>query len=90
MTDSQPERAPGLSVEEIDGEYVVLDRRAGRVHQLNETAGFVWKRLDGEHSVAQIVEALCREYDVPEAQAREDVGNLIDMFRSQEMLKGSD
>ncbi len=39
---------------------------------LNETAKFIWERLDGSRSPEQIAEELTREFDVSQKQAFQD------------------
>ena len=46
-----PVRSPDAYVVELDGEAVVLDERANRLHLLNHTATLVWNCLDGEIDV---------------------------------------
>ena len=50
LTTSRPRRRVNLSVRTIDGETVVLDRDGGFVHQLNDSATYVWKHCDGSAS----------------------------------------
>lgn len=40
---------------------------------LNETAKFIWERLDGSRSPEQIAEELTEEFDVTEDQALQDI-----------------
>src|SRR5919202_5011479 len=55
-------REDGLVVERVGEELLVYDLDRDRVHCLNETAGFVFERCDGEHSVAQLGELLSETY----------------------------
>ena len=77
----------GLVVQELDGEVVILDQDAGRVHQLNSTASFVWDRLDGQTPLRSIVEGLCERFDVEYETARRDAETIMDRFREAELLE---
>ena len=70
-------RRGDLSVEEVAGETLVLDDLGGCVHQLNPTAGFIWKQCDGQTSLQRIAERLVEEFDVAENVARQDVASAI-------------
>lgn len=76
-----------LIVQKIDGELVVLDRGAGQVHQLNETASFVWEHLDGHTPVEVIAARLCERFEVELPVARGDVAQIIDQFRGADLLE---
>ena len=65
----------------IQREVVVLDRAAGYVHQLNETASCVWNRCDGAHSADDIAAHLAVTYDVPLAEVLSDVSATLADFR---------
>lgn len=47
-----------LIVEHMEDEAIVLDVRAGRVHQLNSTASHIWEACDGITSIDGIVTTL--------------------------------
>ena len=57
----------------VDGEMVLVLPQRGVVDVVNELGQFVWLRVDGTHSVEDIVMAVCSEYDVTTDQARKDV-----------------
>ena len=60
MTTSQTPKAKteGLIVREIDGETLVYDRSRATASCLDEFATRVWRKCDGETSVAAIADAL--------------------------------
>ncbi|WP_435101213.1 PqqD family protein [Arhodomonas sp. AD133] len=90
MTDSRPRRRPNLRGEAIGDDYIILDRDGERVHQLNETAGFVWTLIDGERRVDEIVDALCEAYDVSRERAHRDVNDVIESFIAAGLLDTGD
>lgn len=75
-----------FSVEEVVGETLVLDDQQGRVHQLNPTASFIWKRCDGKTSVQQIVNTLTEMFDVEFDVACRDVTEAIAKLRKLDLL----
>lgn len=81
-----PRPRPDLSARCVDGESVVLDRTGGRVHQLNATASFVWSKLDGHTSPADVTAAVVEEFDVEPRTAAHDVAVLLEQFQTLELL----
>lgn len=49
---------------------------------LNETATFLWKEAEkqGEFTTESLAEALCKEYDVSEAQALADCQTIVSQW----------
>lgn len=47
------------------------------VYTLNETAYFIWKLIDGENNIEDIIDAVIREYDVSRETASADVSDFI-------------
>jgi Coenzyme PQQ synthesis protein D (PqqD) len=72
-----PTRRAALRVRLIDGEMVVLDRDTQRVHQLNQTARYIWDRCDGRHTVTEIAERLAEAFDVSRRAAETDVAAAV-------------
>ena len=60
-----PARSPAVHTVDIDGEAVLLDQAAERLHHLNATAALVWACLDGRSTVGQIASDLGAELGVP-------------------------
>jgi len=73
MVDSRPRRRSDVSVRDVEGDTVVLDRAAERIHRLNSTAGFIWQRCDGRRTVGDIAEELAGAFDVAPGAANEAV-----------------
>jgi len=47
------------------------------VYVVHPVATRIWNLLDGQTDVNQIVEAMCREYDVSPEQAKKDVCEIL-------------
>lgn len=76
-----PARRNDLVTREVDGELLVLDRPAGRIHQLNETASYVWHRCDGCSPVRSVAEDLAAAYSLAVEAAERDITQTIAKFR---------
>ena len=67
----------GLPFQEIDGQAVVVVPSRREMHELDETATFLWRELERARSVADLVAALCGEFDVDPGRAEKDVRAFI-------------
>jgi pyrroloquinoline quinone biosynthesis protein D len=60
---------------------VLLDPSDGNYFALDDVSGRIWDLCDGNRTVAEIVAALCAEYDAPretvEADVLEFLGELL-------------
>jgi hypothetical protein len=72
-----PRRRSRVRARAIEEETVILDCQRNLVHQLNETASYVWDRCDGEHSVAAIASDLVQAFDVALDTATKDVAHVV-------------
>jgi hypothetical protein len=87
-----PHKAKELVTREIAGETIIVPIRnqaadLESVYTLNETATFVWQKLDGAVTVNQVAELLCYEYDVPPEVARADALDLVTTLRAEGLLR---
>lgn len=83
-----PRRRLDLNVRVIDGATVVLDRRENRVHQLNESATFIWDLCNGEHAPAEIAQQLSLAYGLDATTAQRDVARVLRQLRRLGLLDG--
>ncbi|HEX9821819.1 MAG TPA: PqqD family protein [Methylomirabilota bacterium] len=72
-----PRRRSDVRARAVEGEMVVLDRQRQLVHQLNQTASYVWERCDGEHTVPTIARDLAGVFEVDLQSAETDVANAV-------------
>ena len=98
MTDDLMSQKPiaNLSVvlrEEFDDWAILFDPDTGNAFGLNPIAVFIWKRLDGSHTMARILQELKENAEGVPAEAedhlREFIRDLIQQgFAGYELQKG--
>ncbi len=64
--------------EEFDEWAVLFDPETGIAHGLNPLGVFVWKKLDGNHSIDEILEELKNEVEDVPAGAKSEIKEFID------------
>jgi methyltransferase-like protein len=60
-------------VRDVDEETVILTPTGDQVLSLNPIGSFIWRQIDGAHTVQDILDILCDEYDVERTQAEADL-----------------
>jgi hypothetical protein len=81
-----PRRRADVQARGLDGETLVLDRVGGLIHQLNETATFVWTRCTGDRSLGDIARELADAFDVAPETAVQDVERTVEQLRSVRLV----
>ena len=71
----------------VEGEKVVLDRQGGMIHQLNQTASFIWDWCDGKSTVADITNQLAEAFDVDPKTSLKDVAAIVGQFQKLNLLE---
>jgi hypothetical protein len=84
-----PKRRIDVNVRILDGEVVVLDRQAGLIHQLNQTASYIWDRCDGQSTVAEIANQLAAAFDVDVNTAVHDVTTALMQLQRLGLIESS-
>lgn len=77
---------PGRPWQTIDSETIIIDPVAQFSHELDHTGSFIWNRLDGSHSLLQIVDALCAEFSIARELATEDVVEFVETLESKGLV----
>lgn len=86
MTDI-PRRRSDLHARLVDGEIVVLDRKADLVHQLNATASFIWQRCDGRATRHDIAAQLVEAFEVDADTAATSVASALEQLARLGLLE---
>jgi hypothetical protein len=86
MVDVAIRNDASITVREIDGEIVVLDRRFNRLHQFNGTASFIFKRCGEGLAASAVAAALVREFEVADELAQHDVEAFLGALREMDLL----
>lgn len=72
--------------QELEGKVLVLTPQASSVHELNETAAFIWKNIDGIKSLNIIAELMAEEFEIELNQATSDALDLAKELLQKEMI----
>jgi hypothetical protein len=72
---------------EIAGELILVPIRNNvgeleSIYTLNDTAAFIWALLDGEHTLAEIRDAIVTKFDVEAGKVEADLVELIEQLES--------
>jgi hypothetical protein len=69
------------------GTAVVVDQARRRVHEFNETATFLWERIDGRRSVEDLTREFIGAFQLQEAFARDEVAAFLHQAIEQGLLE---
>lgn len=82
------QRSPAVHWVEIDGEAVLLDMAADRLHLLNATATLLWSCLDGSSTVADIAQDIALTMDTPFERVLTDSTEVVQRLSAEGLVRG--
>jgi hypothetical protein len=82
-----PRANPELTVRDIGDETIILSEKGDMLHTLNAVAAFLWRHIDGEKTVRQILAALLQEYEVSEEAAKADLLRLLEELQEKKLVQ---
>jgi Coenzyme PQQ synthesis protein D (PqqD) len=90
MIDSTPGKNPNVAFRAlVAGEGgVLLHLESGEYHGINETGCLIWENVDGERTVAEIVESVRDQLDGAPPQLADDVVGFLDDMRQRDLVVG--
>ena len=79
---------------QIEGETILTPIRRGArdvnsVYTLNPVATVLWQYMAQSHSVPEMVERICSEFEVTPGQAKGDVEEFISSLLEQNLIHGT-
>lgn len=88
MNDIRPMPNPLLAWREIEDSVVIISPEDSLVHELNDTATFIWKQFNGKHTLEEIAARLVEEYEIDTATALADIERLATALGEKGLLQG--
>ena len=76
-----------LLVREVDGEMLILDTVADRIHRLNPTASVIWRLADHGAARSDIENELMSQFDADLETIRRDVDEALNVFHSLHLVR---
>lgn len=61
-TNKKYRRFPNLGVEEVDGEFFVIDDIQSKIHSLGQTGSAVWRLLDAPHTRPECLQVFAEAF----------------------------
>lgn len=87
MKNIAPMPSEHIVATEFEGnEGVLVDLNAKRYYQLNDTAMFIWRCLEKEQSISEIINALTETYEVTAEQAATSVEKLLLDLQTRKLI----
>jgi coenzyme PQQ biosynthesis protein PqqD len=80
-----PQRV-GLPWQEIGENSLVLQPAQRFAHELNDLGTFVWKSIDGQRSVADIIDLVFEEFDADKSEIEQDVLVFIQQLHEKKLI----
>jgi hypothetical protein len=82
----RPCRATGVVAQQAAGKWVLLDVKSGEYFALDGVAGRIWQLCDGTHTIQQIAEVVCEEYDTEDQAIGDDVVAFVSDLVGESLL----
>ncbi len=81
----KPKRNKNVAWRVIEEEAILISSEDSMLHSLDEVATLIWEMADGEHTVDQIVDRVCDEYDVERERAHKDTVEFLEKLAGDDM-----
>ena len=83
---SRPRRQESILMQQAAGSHILLNPRRGECYALDDIGALIWSLCDGAHSIADIVAAICAEYDAPAETVEADTMELLQDLALEKLL----
>ena len=67
----------GFITQKSGKKLTIFDPEASIVYSFNETAAFIFERIKRDSTVGEIIEKVCKKYDVSKDKAQSDVSEFL-------------
>jgi Coenzyme PQQ synthesis protein D (PqqD) len=76
----------------IEGELVIVPIRSGvgdlnSLYTLNPVGSVLWEFMNEGHTLSEMVQRVCDEFEVSEAQAQPDIETFLDSLMAEQLIQ---
>lgn len=75
-----------LFVQNIDGKIVIFNGEEFVYYTLNETAGYVFKKIRIQEDEEKIVNAVVKRYQIKQERANKDLRDLVSDLKNKKII----
>ena len=79
-------RREGLILRKVQQDLLLLDTEFNQIHQLNETASFIWENWEQVPDPVGIARLLAQKFDVEEQVVLNDVSAIVGRLQELNLL----
>jgi hypothetical protein len=79
-------RRDGLILRNVQQDLLLLDTEFNQIHQLNETARFIWENWEQVPDPVEIARLLAQKFDVEEQVVLNDVSAIVGRLQELNLL----
>jgi hypothetical protein len=79
-------KSPDAASRTYDGQATIVLPSRAEVKVLNAIGSKVWDSIDGRRTLAQILETVLEDYEIPREQAERDMLEFVGELRTQGMV----
>jgi len=79
-------RRDGLILRKVQQDLLLLDTELNQIHQLNETASFIWENWEQVPDPVEIARLLAQKFDVEEQVVLNDVSAIVGRLQELNLL----
>ena len=85
-----PRANPDFTTRDVGEEMIIISPKGDTLHTLDPVGAFIWKHIDGERSIKDILAILLESYDVVVSTAEHDILHFFDELEQKNIVQMND
>lgn len=70
----------------VEDQVLLINLATGDYYSLDSVGSLIWQRIDGQHTVEDLVDSVCQEYEADRTQIVDDVLRLAEQLTDEGLL----
>jgi len=87
---NRPVKTDNIACRIIEGQAFIINTKTSTLHELDETATFIWRLVEKGRGHEDIARSLSEEFDVSREQASKDTADFLRELEKKGILAASD
>ncbi len=76
-----------IELKVLNNEVFIVRQDTHKIHSINRSGSFIWQLFDGKHTLKQVIDTVCGQFDVSEETAQSDASEFVKDLLEQGLVE---
>ncbi len=76
-----------IELKVLNNEVFIVRQDTHKIHSLNRSGSFIWQLFNGKHTLQQVIDTVCDQFEVSKEVAKADASEFVSNLLEQGLVE---